>query len=524
MIEYRKKLSDITNYIKNNSDSPNTELNELLFDFYRSYSDDADCVCETEEEIRKIIPSVSVYYQIYLYSFLMRFSKNADVFNDLVVLATNELDIPLIMQFVYQQCSSFYFLNPSVNNYETDRLLWRLHQKTVSLIKDNFRESLEPIPICERDPNFVIVICDQFLSSAHGPTKTSSDRCKILIENCRKKVFLINTGEVLNCVGEIPFFSPLKGNYIDHLEKAETISWKECKIPFFQCPKGMPDFGIYGYLLETIRKMRPYYIVAIGADGFFSQLANELVPVLTVGLCPSKLAMTETTCQTLSKKLTKEDIALLESVGYDQSHVIKSAFSYSLVEKDGSLLRENLNIYSDSFVISIVGGRLGSEMDSDFMQMLADIAAKHTNVEYMILGSLGSNMSLEDLPYYEKISEKTHFFYMVKDILSYLELSDLYINPTRRGGGGSAVEALTVNVPVITTDYGDVAVNVGDDFIVKDYEEMKERIDKMISDTDYRKEQSLRAKSRAQYLLDSDRHFMETLEEFEGIIIQETIA
>jgi predicted O-linked N-acetylglucosamine transferase (SPINDLY family) len=31
---------------------------------------------------------------------------------------------------------------------------------------------------------------------------------------------------------------------------------------------------------------------------------------------------------------------------------------------------------------------------------------------------------------------------------------DIYINPTRRGGGTSAVEALSKGIPVITVNYG----------------------------------------------------------------------
>lgn len=50
------------------------------------------------------------------------------------------------------------------------------------------------------------------------------------------------------------------------------------------------------------------------------------------------------------------------------------------------------------------------------------------------------------------------------DALSRICLSDLYVNSIRKGGATSAVEALSVGVPVLTTNYGDVAGTVGEDF------------------------------------------------------------
>lgn len=48
--------------------------------------------------------------------------------------------------------------------------------------------------------------------------------------------------------------------------------------------------------------------------------------------------------------------------------------------------------------------------------------------------------------------------------------------PIRLGGGTSAAESMSEGVPVLTTDLGDVALEVEDAYKVKDYEEMKQRI------------------------------------------------
>lgn len=84
------------------------------------------------------------------------------------------------------------------------------------------------------------------------------------------------------------------------------------------------------------------------------------------------------------------------------------------------------------------------------------------------------------------------------------------------GGGTSSVEALSKGVPVVTTDYGDVAVNVGEDFIVKDYDDMSKTIIKYIDDEDFYKEKSLKAKKRSEVLLDSDGQFTKLIKEYEN--------
>lgn len=91
----------------------------------------------------------------------------------------------------------------------------------------------------------------------------------------------------------------------------------------------------------------------------------------------------------------------------------------------------------------------------------------------------------------------------------------MYINPIRSGGGTSSVEALYKGVPVVTTEYGDVATNVGETFWVKDYEEMKQTIRKYSDDRDYYQKQSRYALQRVKKLLDTDGEFVKIISEME---------
>ena len=65
---------------------------------------------------------------------------------------------------------------------------------------------------------------------------------------------------------------------------------------------------------------------------------------------------------------------------------------------------------------------------------------------------------------------------MQNDLSTIYKVCDLYINPLRRGGGTSAVEAMYNKLPVVSINYGDVALNTGDEFCVSSYVEMEQTI------------------------------------------------
>ena len=68
-------------------------------------------------------------------------------------------------------------------------------------------------------------------------------------------------------------------------------------------------------------------------------------------------------------------------------------------------------------------------------------------------------------------------------------------------------------VPVVTVDYGDVGVNVGRDFCVKDYEDMSQMIDRYRSDKAFYKKMSEKAVERTTVLLDTESEFVRILGE-----------
>lgn len=96
-----------------------------------------------------------------------------------------------------------------------------------------------------------------------------------------------------------------------------------------------------------------------------------------------------------------------------------------------------------------------------------------------------------------------------------MEVCDLYVNPHRNGGGTSGVWALIQGKPVVTTPYGDVAANVGEEFWTESYETMSVLIQRYKNDADFYRMMSEKAKARAQILTDAENEFVHVIEEFE---------
>lgn len=387
--------------------------------------------------------------------------------------------------------------------------MWALYKDIIDEYTRNVSVSLEPIPFENRDKDLIIVITEQFISVAHGPTKTALDRCKAIISKMGKKVLLINTAEVLSNVGEIPFYNMKSGSYMPEKINENFQEWKGVQVPYIQCEQNTPNIEMLNSLLNYIRDLAPSRIVSIGGSSVLSNLANKIIPVITVGLSPADLEYTTTCFQTLSRSVTETDVRMLSELGFNESHVIESVFTSSLKPQTEKITRGELTIPEDAFLIIVVGARLDEEVTDEFLKAMNDVVS-----DKMILGFLGYFNEYEHkLSKYPKLLKNSRYLGFCKDILSRMEICDLYVNPFRKGGGTSCVEAMYMGVPVVTCEYGDVSVNVGEDFCVEDYEEMKSKVLQYYNDRDFYEIMSEKARKRTEKLLDTEGEFVRILEE-----------
>lgn len=71
-----------------------------------------------------------------------------------------------------------------------------------------------------------------------------------------------------------------------------------------------------------------------------------------------------------------------------------------------------------------------------------------------------------------------------------------------------------MGIPVITTSFGDVAVNVGEQFQTDSYSSMVECIKRYMFDFEFYKSQSQAAKRRSEILLNAEESFKKIITDF----------
>ncbi len=437
---------------------------------------------------------------------------NPDMYEDfLELIRNNQLDVVHIY-FLWSQCRNLQFNMPSVISSKTKVLFMKIYKDIVDEYEKRVGMDLQRIPLDERSEKDVIIITSQFVAIAHGPTKSCFFRAKALIQEGDRKVLIINTNDVLPEHGAIPVYRMAIQSTVKKLDNIDTVSDDDVKIPYFQCEFRMPDPRIIRVLLENIKEIKPKFIINIGGYNITASLANKLVPVLCVGMGPSQLQYDYTDFFTYSVKPTEEVYKELESYGGSRDALIPSVFTSDLKEQTEQHTRKEYGIPEDKVVLGVIGGRLDMEVNEEFIDFVKDFVDENMKIVFMGTYRNYDKACSRD----EWFKEHTMYIGFVNDILSHMELCDIYLNPTRLGGGTSSVEAMSKGVVPVSLDYGDVAYNVGEEFVDKTYGEMANRIKRLVNDKNYYQAMSDKAKARAEYLCDTKHRFIETIHELES--------
>ncbi|MBE5859765.1 MAG: glycosyltransferase family 4 protein [Butyrivibrio sp.] len=407
-------------------------------------------------------------------------------------------------------CRAFMFLMPTTYSKESYKKYLEVYLEIADEYKKAIQFENRAISYNERNHDFVIFITAQFIDFVHGPTKSCFFRAKALNMVGKKQVMIINTNDLLPKTEGLPLFWQDSHNSNDELDEIDYLNDGEVKIPFFQIPSvNEADVNSIEVVLKTIEELKPEYIVNIGGFNITASLANDMIPVMLVGMAPGQLQYDGTdyfTCS-LSDLANAKDYA--RYLGAKEDSLIPSVFTSDFKMQREKHTREEFGIPSDSIVACIVGSRLDVEVDRTFIDFLCSL----DDIVVLFMGRFHKydRLCLEN----EEFKQISQCMGFVNDILSYMDLCDIYINPRRLGGGTSAVEAMSKGVIPVTLDYGDVSYNVGDEFTVNSYAEMRERISKFAADKEYRSEMSKKAIKRAEYLCDTKNRFIETTNELE---------
>jgi len=152
--------------------------------------------------------------------------------------------------------------------------------------------------------------------------------------------------------------------------------------------------------------------------------------------------------------------------------IIESRFTFELKPQKKRFSRKEKNLPGNKFLLVVVGIRLQFEIDHNFMAMLSDVCSKGC---YVVFAGIMDNYSslMEEYPV---VSANSSFIGYCDDMLAFMEICDLYVNPDRLGGGFSVIEAFSKERPGVYLKSGDVYTAGGEDFAVDSFAEMAEQI------------------------------------------------
>lgn len=456
------------------------------------------------------ISANSKYYSyIVMYSFLIWLEPSEDTL--VPFLDEIERDQSLTyknLYYIYYQVSRIVFMHPECNTTEINFKKWKLLNRALDVCIREETIDLSPIDFDELNENISVVITTQFLGANHGPTKTALDRAVVLKKRMGKSL-IINTEECLTEAGKIPFLFAQVANHSKMDIGHHNISWKDNVVDYYQCEKNIMDSNSFNQLINSVRELKPKVCVCVGGASLIAGILSRIIPTICIGLTQSNLAASLCSFQVADRHQIELDKALIKKLDY-ANHIIEGKFTFDVLNPSRELSREHWGIPDDAFVLSIVGGRLPQEITDELWSALNEV-----NSEKLFVITIGPYEIPDGFDKrFSNLSGKVLTMGFCNDAVSMIGLSNLYINPHRKGGATSAVEAMMQKIPVVTTNYGDVAGVTEKIFWCNNYCEYPKRIERYINDSDFYNEHQKVAKTIASVLLDSDAEFNRIIDVF----------
>lgn len=387
----------------------------------------------------------------------------------------------------------------------------KVYEKIYTGYELECQEYLKPIPKEKRDENFIVVLGIQFLSEMHAPTRTILERCVTLADNLGKRVLFINTREQITTLGLMPVYAEETGNVAAEYNEYTDFTYKGCTFEFYQCKEAMPEFEETKKVLDIIRTQKPYMILSMGAGSIVSDLVANIVPVINFPMVFSTIVNRKNQFSSLGRSLSNEERKLLQEQGYNLANIIEGTFTFDIKEQKEHFTRQDFALPEEKFLLLVVGLRLHAEIDEAFIHCMSGLYKEGIHLVFVGYFDNYDEFCMK----FPEFKEHSSYLGYQKDILAVNELTDLYINPRRLGGGFSIAEAFAKGKPGVTINCGDVAATAGPGFCVGSYDEMAETIRRYCKDKEFYKKKSQEAVRRLHELTDSGSALRKILEEAE---------
>lgn len=351
------------------------------------------------------------------------------------------------------------------------------------------RLDLRPIPRAAGAPatGRAVLVTNQFLSANHQPSRDLLDYAATVEKRIGKEVVILNTNMMPAALHTL-FVPPFAANVESAFDGKQIVDVAGRSFRMLSSTEPAITVEKLGWFLRAVEWHDPDVVIGFGGAVMVADLLAPARPTLTI---PT----------TTGVALSLADIVLdYGGASPPQGHARLAAAwrpfrtRFSLRGEPGGMSRADLGIGDEPLVCAVVGNRLDEEVSDDFLALLEAVIDRVPRALVLFAGSV------ETLP--RRLERSRHAGALrclgfVDDIRGLLGVCDLFLNPPRTGGGGSAAHALADGVPPVTLPQGDVASVVGPAFTVPDHAAFVERAAALAGDAGLL--ERARAEARARY-------------------------
>lgn len=318
----------------------------------------------------------------------------------------------------------------------------------------------------------VVMVTNQLLSAYHQPSRDLLRQAARLQQDGGREVLILNTNMMPESYYS-PFVPPFAAAVEEQLNGQQVADFEGQNIRMVSSIEPGLGAGKVKGFLAAVEAFDPDVVIGFGGSVIVADLlapARPLVHIPTTSGTPVTLA----------------DIALdyggsAPPAGGGRLAAAWRPFRLGLVpRRSGDVAsRAEFGLPDDAFACVVVGNRLDAEVDAGFLALLERVLDRVPRATVLFAGTADA------LP--GRLERSRHAGRLrplgfVERMDGLLGVCDLFLNPRRTGGGGSAAHALAAGVPVLSLAAGDVASVAGPAFLVGDEDAFVARVATLAGD------------------------------------------
>jgi|GEM_PF-2241267 len=379
----------------------------------------------------------------------------------------------------------------------------------------------------EGNQQLAVIITNQFLTTQHGPTLTVLNYASCL-QQLGMQVVVICTGTVAR---NYQMFHPMPapaffGNVMDEYyqddvqinldqrqvgvapgQGSAVQCWGE-HFTFLQLDTNEQPSHLQE-LVEFINQANPRYIFCVGGLNPAAEFIGHSRPVLAIP-CVTSLQLPKYMVPVVLRDLTETEHQAIAHLQLPHP-VFCSQLPFRL--RPSSAVKTS-SVQDAAILFGICGYRLEKEMSGTFYQTLRRLKQSLPGAMFVLIGANKYQGYPQDL------LECTEFTGQILNAIEIIGQCHFLLNPRRQGGGTSAVEALSLGIPVLTEPFGDTYQYVGDEFAFESDEDRLMFIKTYLACPQFQQDYTEKCLNRAAMVTDTRHIFQPLLLDYDSYLYQ----